>query len=74
MAATLDGNPISTLAVGGTCMDLGAGGLSFTNLGGSPSLGYQSTVNIEAPEPGAAALLAATGALAAIVSVRRRSR
>ena len=78
VAATLDGNPISTLAVGGTCMDLGAGGmtcgLTFTNLGGSPSLGYQSTVNLEAPEPGAAALLAAAGALAALVSVRRRSR
>lgn len=78
VAATLDGNPISTLAVGGTCMDLGAGGMScgltFTNLGGSPSLGYQSTVNLEAPEPGAAALLAAAGALAAMVSVRRRSR
>jgi hypothetical protein len=78
VAATLDGNPISTLAVGGVCMDLGAGGLScgltFTNLGGSPSLAYQSTVNLEAPEPGAAALLAAVSALAAIASVRRRSR
>lgn len=81
VAATLDGNPISTLAVGGTCMDLGGGGLScglsFTNLGGSPSLGYQSTVNLEAvptPEPSTAALLAATALAASGTSVRRRSR
>lgn len=78
VTATLDGNAIATLGVGGTCMDLGGGalscGLSFTNVGGSPALAYQSTVNVVTPEPAAAALLAAAGGLAGIASLRRRSR
>jgi hypothetical protein len=76
--ATLDGNAVSTLGVGGTCMDPGNGtlscGLSFTNVGGSPSLGYQSTLNLSAPEPASGALLAGAGVLVAALGIRRRSR
>ncbi len=78
VAVTLNGGAISTLAVGGTCLDPGDGtlscGLSFTNLGGSPSRGYQSTVNLAAPEPSAAALLTGAGSLLALAASRRRSR
>lgn len=73
---TLDGNAVSTLSVGGTCMDPGDGtlscGLSFSNFDGS--LGYQSTVNLSAPEPASAAMLVGAGALLAILGVGRRSR